>query len=201
MEPVPRDTDGADLCVSGTPSRADAAADLVVAAAAFHWFDQAQMLTEVVRVLRPSGAFVTSPTFSAASCAGALNARTGLSHVPPSFPAPVRRSHFNQEAVEVFGLRFVGRGSLAQEVPMTTEGLTEYLLTQSNATSAVDEGRITLTELRRWLLAEIGSRLPPVAPVMARFTGNVWCCGSAAVRLLVAVGAGAPHPDAFSGLV
>lgn len=55
---------------------------------------------------------------------------------------------------------------------MTAEGLTEYQLSQSNATGAVDKGRITLTELRRWLLAEIGSRLPSGVPVMAKFTAR-----------------------------
>lgn len=56
---------------------------------------------------------------------------------------------------------------------MTAEGLTEHLLSQSNAMSAVDERRIAPAELRRWLLAEMGRPLPVAAPVLAQFTGNV----------------------------
>lgn len=155
----------------------DESADLIVAAAAFHWFEQATMLAEVVRVLAPGAAFVTyTDFFSGQLSPGRAGADWLASTYRPSFPAPPRRSHFEQQAAEEAGLRFVGQGPLAHEVPMTAADLTEYLLSQSNATHAVEEGRITMAELRRWLITEIGSRLPSESAVMAQFTGKVWCC-------------------------
>ena len=63
------------------------------------------------------------------------------------FPPPPRRSHFDQAAAESFGFRLIGQEPLAHEIRMTADQLAEYMLTQSNATSAIDNGRISLSEL------------------------------------------------------
>lgn len=149
---------------------------LVVAAAAFHWFDQVAVLAEVARVLRPGGAFVTYTDFFSGNLRGATACTEWLADsYRGRFPAPARRSHFDQRAAEAAGLGFVGHERLGHDVRMTATGLTEYLMSQSNATSAIDAGRVSHEELRRWLVDEIGSRLPGPS-VMAEFTGDVWCC-------------------------
>ncbi|MFC5233343.1 class I SAM-dependent methyltransferase [Pseudonocardia zijingensis] len=157
------------------PVRGDVA-ELVVTAAAFHWFDQDAVLAEVGRVLRPGGAFVTYTDFFSGNPRDATACTEWLAETYRArFPAPARRSHFDQRASEAAGLGFVGHEELGHDVPMTAAGLTDYLMTQSNATSAIDAGRVSHEELRRWLVDEIGSRLPEPS-VMAEFTGDVWCC-------------------------
>jgi SAM-dependent methyltransferase len=150
--------------------------DLVTAAAAFHWFDQAATLAEVTRVLRPGGAFVAYTGFFS----GRLReepAFTGwhrdvyLRHFPP----PPRNGRFDPVAAEAAGLRLVGEEGFARDFTMTAAQLTDYLLTQSNVTSVLDSGRASLPETRAWLLDQI-ARLVPAGTAMAQFPGHVWCC-------------------------
>lgn len=155
---------------------ATGSAGIVAAAAAFHWFDQSAMLAETVRVLSVGGGFVTYTDFFSGQLHGAPECSAWLVDTYRSrFPSPPRRSHFDVAAAEAGGLRFVGTEKLSHEVPVTAGSLTGYLLTQSNATSAIDSGRTTLDDLRVWLGAEIGRRMPS-GTVSAQFTGNVWCC-------------------------
>lgn len=93
-------------------------------------------------------------------------------------PAPPRRSHFDADAADAAGLAFVGAEELGHDVLMTTGALTAYLLSQSNATSAIGTGLMTVSELRAWLHRELEPRMP-LTPVSARFTVKVWCCRKA----------------------
>ena len=69
-------------------------------------------------------------------------------------------------AAEGAGLAFVGSAELRYDVPMTADALADYLLSQSNATSAIDDGRTTRADLRAWLLVEFRTRMPAdVVPV------------------------------------
>ena len=151
-------------------------AEIVAAAAAFHWFDQSVMLADTMRVLSAGGGFVTYTNFFSGQLDGAPECSAWLVDTYRTrFPSPPRRSHFDAAAADAVGLRFVGTEALSHEVPMTADSLTSYLLSQSNATSVIDSGRATLDDLRVWLGAEIGRRMPS-GTVSAQFTGNVWCC-------------------------
>ncbi len=151
--------------------------DLVAAAAAFHWFDQTAMLAEVRRVLRPGGALLAYTDFFSGRLREEPRFTDWLTDVyRQRFPLPPRRSHFDQEAAESFGFRLIGREPLAHEIRMTADQLAEYMLTQSNATSAIDNGRISLSELHTWLLDQLADLLPSGRAVAAQFTGQVWCC-------------------------
>lgn len=151
-------------------------AGLVVTAAAFHWFDQARALAEVARVLRPGGGFAVYSDFFSGRLGGADALADWLADsYRPRYPGPPRRSHFDRDAAEAAGLAFVGSEELRYDVPMTADALADYLLSQSNATSAIDDGRTTRADLRAWLLAEFRTRMSADV-VRAEFTGNVWCC-------------------------
>ena len=159
---------------------ATGSADLMVTAAAFHWFDQAAMLAEAARVAAPDGALAVYTDFFSGRLIGADDCTDWLAKTYRTrFPSPARRSHFDAGIAEAAGFRFVGEERLQHEVPMTADPLADYLLSQSNATSAVDSGRWQLDELRTWLRGELGQRWPSGA-VAAVFTGNVWCCRKAA---------------------
>jgi SAM-dependent methyltransferase len=151
-------------------------AALVAAAAAFHWFDQAAMLAETARVLSPGGGFVTYTDYFSGQLTGASECSAWLvASYRARFPGPPRRRHFDADAAHTAGLQFIGTEELGHEVPMTVDSLTNYLLSQSNATSAIDSGRTTRHGLRAWIRAEIDQRMP-ARTVSAQFTGTLWCC-------------------------
>lgn len=153
----------------------DDVAGLVVTAAAFHWFDQGAMLTDTARVLRPGGGFACYTDFHGGALPAAPEvARWLRESYRPRFPAPPRHGHDNAQAVAAAGLEFAGSAELAHEIPMTAAMLTDYLLSQSNATAAIDAGRATRTELRAHLHSELAGRMPS-GPVPVPFTGRVWC--------------------------
>jgi SAM-dependent methyltransferase len=154
---------------------ATGSAGIVAAAAALHWFDQAVMLAETVRVLRADGAFVAYTDFFSGELVGAPECSAWLAETyRPRFPAPPRSDYSAADAAAAAGLRSVGAEGLDHDVPMTADALTRYLLSQSNATSAIDSGRTTRDELRAWLRSEIAQRMPSEG-VSAHFTGRVWC--------------------------
>lgn len=155
----------------------DGVVDLVTAAAAFHWFDQPVALREIVRALRPGGAVAVYTDFFSGRLRGADDATAWLADVyRPHFPAPARGPFFARETAEAAGLRFVGEQQWERDVPMTPERLTRDLMSQSNATSAMDDGRITVPELRNWLHRELSDRMRCAD---AHFTGRLWACRSA----------------------
>lgn len=157
------------------PVRA-ACCDLVTSAAAFHWFDQQAMLAEARRVLRPGGGLAVYTDFFTGHVEGRPELVTWLADVYRTrYPAPPRRNFFDPAAVEMADFTLLGEERLASERELTGEQLVDYLLTQSNATSAIDRGRIDRPDLRAWLLAEIGRLLPPGEHGIAGFTGHVWC--------------------------
>ncbi len=158
---------------------ATASAELVVTAAAFHWFDQQAMLAEAARVLVPGGALAVYTDYFAGRLVGADDCAAWLVDTYRTrLPAPARRSQFDADAAAAAGFRYVGEQHLDHEVSMNAATLTDYLLSQSNATSAVDSGRWTLAELRCWLRAELERRLP-AGGAAAVFTGIVRCCRKA----------------------
>lgn len=152
------------------------AIDVVASAAAFHWFGQGAMLAEVRRVLRPGGGLAVYTDFFAGRLTGLPDFTDWLAETyRPRFPAPPRRAFFDADAAAEAGLQFAGEEELASERRLTASQLTDYLMTQSNATSALDAGRISRGALRSWLLAEIRRFLPGDEPGTAEFTGHVWC--------------------------
>lgn len=157
------------------PVRA-ACCNLVTSAAAFHWFDQRAMLAEAHRVLQPHGGLAVYTDFFSGHVEGRPELVAWLADVYRTlYPAPPRRKSFDPAAVKGAGFALIGEERLASERQLTGEQLVDYLLTQSNATSAIDRGRIDRPSLRAWLLAEVGRLLPPDEHGVAGFTGHVWC--------------------------
>jgi SAM-dependent methyltransferase len=152
-------------------------ADLVIAAAAFHWFDQPRMLDEAFRVLRPGGGLVVYTDFFTGEIEGHPQLREWLAGTYlPRYPTPGRRSRFDEQLARNAGFEKAGDAALSNVVAMTPEGLADYMLTQSNATSAVDDGRTTPERMRAWLVTELETILPPGKPLSLQFGGNLWAC-------------------------
>jgi hypothetical protein len=126
-------------------------------------------------VLRPGGGFACYSDFHGGGLPAAPEAARWLREsYRPRYPAPPRHGHDNAPAVAAAGLELVGAAELAHDVPMTAATLTDYLLSQSNATAAIDAGRVTRDELRTHVRSELAARMP-AGPVPVPFTGRVWC--------------------------
>ena len=150
-------------------------ADLAVVAAAFHWFDQAAMLSETRRVLRPGRWLAVYTDYFSGELAGFPGFMDWLRETYwPSYPAPRRQPFLDEEAVVAAGFELIGDETFTHEVRLGREQLGDYLLTQSNATAAIDQGRIERDVLRAWLHSEFAGLLPPGPSLGAAFGGRVW---------------------------
>jgi len=152
-------------------------AELVITAAAFHWFDQPRVLGEAFRVLRPGGGLIVYTDFFTGEIEGHPEFREWLAGTYLArYPSPPRRSRFDEQLARTAGFELTGEAALSNTVTMTLAGLADYMLTQSNATSAIDDGRITPEDMRRWLISELEAMLAPESPLSLQFGGNLWAC-------------------------
>jgi SAM-dependent methyltransferase len=132
----------------------DAEFDLVTVASALHWFDRERFLAETARVLRPSGWLVVYDN----RFAGSMKENPGYGkwvkeEYAERYPAPPRHSDPLTDAdVRKHGLAFLGREEYTNEVSFSLQELTDYLMSQSNALAAIEEGRENEENARKWLM-------------------------------------------------
>ncbi|MFN2625159.1 MAG: class I SAM-dependent methyltransferase [Mycobacteriales bacterium] len=150
--------------------------DLAISAAAFHWFDAAPAYAELHRVLRAGGALAVYTDFFSGEIDDHPAFTDWLRTIYlANYPTPPRSPAFDAEQARAAGFEPVGDVDFENEFAMTAAHLADYMLTQSNATSALDRGAITRDDLRAWLLTQFRPLLPDSAAVTARFRGHVWC--------------------------
>jgi len=131
--------------------------DLVTVGLAFHWFDQAEFLREMHRVLKTDawlviytsgffGEMVEDPSFS----------EWAQKKYPEKFPAPPRHNTgVAVDSVEPFGFALQNTEKFTHTEIMTAEELTSYLLTQTNVIAAVENGSVPLEAAANWILGGI----------------------------------------------
>ncbi len=126
----------------------DCAADLVVAALAFHWFDAAAFMGEGRRVLAAGGWLTIYASWFLAQMEGvpAFHDWFRAEHLG-RFPTPPRsRTRVDAELAAAHGYRWHGDEDVRVDVPLDHAALVGYLLTQSNVIAAVEEGALALAE-------------------------------------------------------
>jgi SAM-dependent methyltransferase len=153
----------------------DAAADLATVGAAFHWFDQPRAFAELARILRSgAGLAVYSDFFH-----GQLSGQTALTSwlkeaYLPRYPTPPRHAYFDPTAALPAGFGDVSYAEDDIHIPLTRTQLADYLLSQSNAATAIEAGAIDADTLRNQILDETAAFFPSHGHADAVFGIRVW---------------------------
>ncbi|MDP9165815.1 MAG: methyltransferase domain-containing protein [Actinomycetota bacterium] len=136
----------------------DGVADVITCAASMHWFGPAAF-DELARVAAPRAVLAVYSDFFTGEVGGLPAFGTWLETVYlPRLPTPQRREHYNDELLARAGFKLVAESEAQYEVLMTRLRLRRYLMTQSNATMAVQAGQSD-AELSGWVDAELAPLL------------------------------------------
>ncbi len=119
----------------------DSSFDLVTTFLAFHWFDQPRFLTEVKRVLEPSGHLMICNHFFTAELRGEPRFKRWADDFYSHYPAPPRNaSNFEPKDAFLYGFELLNDTRFDQHFPMNAEELALYISTQSNIIAKVEQG-------------------------------------------------------------
>jgi SAM-dependent methyltransferase len=153
----------------------DAAADLATVGAAFHWFDQPRAFAELARVLRPGAGLAVYSDFFLGQLTGqpAFTAWLEDAYLP-RYPPPSRHAHFDPVAALHAGFRDVSSAEDSIRIPLGHSELADYLLTQSNAATAIESGTVSADTLRNQILSETSAFFPSQQRANAVFGIRVW---------------------------
>lgn len=153
----------------------DAAADLATVGAAFHWFDQPRAFAELARVLRSDAGLAVYSDFFYGQLSGQPAFASWLKEAYlPRYPTPPRHAYFDPAAALTAGFGDVGYAEDDIHIPLTPAQLADYLLSQSNAATAIEAGAIGADMLRNQILDEIAAFFPDKGHADAVFGIRVW---------------------------
>jgi SAM-dependent methyltransferase len=153
----------------------DAAADLATVGAAFHWFDQPRAFAELVRVLRSGAGLAVYSDFFHGQLAGQTAFTSWLKETYLArYPTPPRHAYFDPAAALAAGFGDVGYTEDDIRIPLTPTQLADYLLSQSNAATAIEAGAIGADTLRNQILDETAAFFPSQGHADAMFGIRVW---------------------------
>ena len=136
---------------------ADGSFQLTTVALAFHWFDRSRFLAEAGRVLEPSGWLVIYDNgFFGEMKENPKHERWYRENYLVRYPSPPRNKEpLTDDECRKHGLRLVEREIYTNEVLFSAEELARYLMTQSNVTTAVEDGAESLESVREWLVESV----------------------------------------------
>lgn len=127
--------------------------DLVTVGLAYHWFDQAQFLMEVHRVLRLGGHLVIyNNGFRGRMVDDDTFATWFSSTYLPRFPSPPRTAA-SLTAIEAakYGLSLEREEQFTNVIRFSLNELVGYLMSQSNVIVRIERGQETLDGIQQWL--------------------------------------------------
>lgn len=152
----------------------DASADLATVGAAYHWFDQPRALAELARILRDGAGMAVYTDVFRGQLHGQPAFTTWLRETYlPRYPTPPRGTHFDAAAVPP-GFGDVSYTEDDIRIPLTRTQMADYLLSQSNASAAIESGAISAEALRTQILGETAAFFPGRAPGDVVFGMRVW---------------------------
>ena len=127
--------------------------ELVAVSGAINWIDRGRFLPEAHRVLRGSGWLVVYDGAEQGAMAGEPAFRDWYrERYLARLPRPPRdESILSDEEARGAGFRATQRQTYALEWPFDLGAYVEFMLTQSNVTDAVREGRESVDGVRGWL--------------------------------------------------
>jgi SAM-dependent methyltransferase len=153
----------------------DASADLATVGAAFHWFDQPRAFAELARILRGGAGLAVYTDFFHGQITGQPAFTTWLEEAYlPRYPTPPRHAYFNPAAALPAGFGDVSYAEDDIHIPLTCSQLADYLLSQSNAATAIKAGAITADTLRNQIIDDTAAFFPGQRHADAVFGIRVW---------------------------
>jgi SAM-dependent methyltransferase len=153
----------------------DASASLATVAAAFHWFDQPRAFAELARVLHRGAGLAVYTDFFHGQLTGQPAFAAWLEQAYlPRYPSPPRHAYFDPAAALPAGFAGISYTETEIHIPLTHTQLADYLLSQSNAATAIEAGTTTADTLRTQILDETAAFFPGQSPADARFGIRVW---------------------------
>lgn len=133
----------------------DASFGLVTTSSSIHWIDRDAFLPEAVRVLSTDGHLVTYDDHFRAEMREVPVFSPWMHDVyATTFPQPPR-DWFEPSQAPPHLFRHVWSAELRRDWPMSLDGLTRYLMTQSNTLAVVHAGTKSEADVTRWLEHEM----------------------------------------------
>jgi len=149
--------------------------DLITCGLAFHWFDRAEFLAEARRVLKPGGFLVVyDHWFAGRMRESAVFEQWHRSEYLSRYPAPPRKGRADLESLDPSsGFRLEGRDDASEDLAFSARQLSDYLLTQSNVSAAVEQQGELLEDVAAWL-ARSARSLTPEPTGHFEFESSIW---------------------------
>ncbi len=126
---------------------ADEQAGLMTVCSAFHWFDREAFLQEARRVLQPGGRLVVYENYFESKHPNPALENWLKTYYRTHLSPPRDRTPFTNEDARKAGFDFTERLTYENTWTFTLPAFAAYLLSQSNAVTAVSSGRYAAAEL------------------------------------------------------
>lgn len=135
---------------------ANESADLLTVSSAFHWFDRTAFLREAQRVLRPRGWLVIYENFFEGQKHLNADLAGWFERYYKTHPSPSRnRTPFTNEEAQKAEFAFLARETYQNTWSFGLEGFVAYLLSQSNAVTAISSRRYSAETLKLKLTQQL----------------------------------------------
>lgn len=131
--------------------------ELMTVALAFHWFNRELFLSEARRVLAPGGLLIIyNHAFAGEMACNSAFARWNEDYLR-RYPSPPRDARpLAPTDLAAAGFVVLADRRFTHPWPFSLEELVDYLITQSNVIAAVESGRETIEEVRKWIRDGVG---------------------------------------------
>lgn len=132
--------------------------DLISASCVIHWLDRPVFMAEAARVLKPGGPLVVYDDYFMAEQPAMPEFKTWFEQqYLPRYPTPPRNSIplDDPERWRAVGFELAGFERFDHYETYSASRFVDYLLTQSNVISAVEDGGEELESVRTWLGASL----------------------------------------------
>jgi SAM-dependent methyltransferase len=147
--------------------------DVVTCGASMHWYRTAAF-AELGRVTKLGGYAVVYTDFFHGDGLDRPGFETWMhERYLQWLPTPPRGSQYDEPAMERAGFQLLAHAERLHQISMTAQGLAAYLMSQSNATTALASGEVGRGELRERIESEIDQFFVDGA-ADARFGIRVW---------------------------